>query len=128
MNWHSIGDFLHMGGYALYVWGSFAMCALVIGIECAGPPRAAARCASSRWTTWTKGRCIMKPRTRRGLAIAAGLATLSVAALLVLNAFQSNLVFFFSLSQIVADEAPRDRAFRIGGLVEEGSIRREPQS
>jgi cytochrome c-type biogenesis protein CcmE len=70
----------------------------------------------------------MKPRTRRGLAIAAGLATLGVAAMLVLNAFQSNLVFFFSPSQIAANEAPRDRAFRIGGLVEEGSIRRDGQS
>ena len=70
----------------------------------------------------------MKPRTRRGLAIAAGLATLGVAAVLVLNAFQSNLVFFFSPSQIAANEAPRDRSFRIGGLVEEGSVRRDGQS
>jgi cytochrome c-type biogenesis protein CcmE len=70
----------------------------------------------------------MKPRTRRGLAIAAGLATLGVAAMLVLNAFQSNLVFFFSPSQIAANEAPRDRAFRIGGLVEEGSIKRDGQT
>ena len=70
----------------------------------------------------------MKPRPRRGLAIAAGLATLGVAAMLVLNAFQSNLVFFFSPSQIAANEAPRDRSFRIGGLVEEGSIQRDGQS
>ena len=70
----------------------------------------------------------MKPRTRRGLAIVAGLATLGVAAMLVLNAFQSNLVFFFSPSQIVANEAPRDRAFRIGGMVEEGSLKRDGQS
>jgi cytochrome c-type biogenesis protein CcmE len=66
----------------------------------------------------------MKPRTRRALAIVAGLGTLGVAAMLVLNAFQSNLVFFFSPSQIAANEAPRDRSFRIGGLVEEGSIKR----
>jgi cytochrome c-type biogenesis protein CcmE len=70
----------------------------------------------------------MKPRTRRGLAILAGLATLGVAVALVLNAFQSNLVFFFSPSQIAANEAPRDRSFRIGGLVEEGSIKREGQT
>ena len=70
----------------------------------------------------------MKPRTRRGLAIAAGLATLGVASALVLNAFQSNLVFFFSPSQIAANEAPRDRNFRIGGLVEEGSLKRDGQS
>jgi len=70
----------------------------------------------------------MKPRTRRGLAIAAGLTTLGVASMLVLNAFQSNLVFFFSPSQIAANEAPRDRSFRIGGLVEEGSLKRDGQS
>ncbi|HRH89114.1 MAG TPA: cytochrome c maturation protein CcmE [Rubrivivax sp.] len=70
----------------------------------------------------------MKPRTRRGLGIAAGLATLGVAAMLVLNAFRSNLVFFFSPSQIVANEAPRDRNFRIGGLVEEGSLKRDGNS
>lgn len=70
----------------------------------------------------------MKPRTRRGLAIAAGLAALGVATMLVLNAFQSNLVFFFSPSQVAAHEAPKDRAFRIGGLVEEGSIQRDGRS
>jgi cytochrome c-type biogenesis protein CcmE len=70
----------------------------------------------------------MKPRTRRGLAIVAGLATLGVATALVLNAFQSNLVFFFSPSQIAANEAPRERSFRIGGLVEEGSIKRDGQT
>jgi cytochrome c-type biogenesis protein CcmE len=59
------------------------------------------------------------------LAVGVGLLTLGAAAALVLNAFQSNLVFFFSPSQIAAQEAPRDRPFRIGGLVEEGSIRRE---
>jgi cytochrome c-type biogenesis protein CcmE len=70
----------------------------------------------------------MKPRTRRGIGIAAGLAALGVAAMLVLNAFRSNLVFFFSPSQVAAQEAPRDRSFRIGGLVEEGSLKREGQS
>ena len=67
----------------------------------------------------------MKPRTRRALWIVAGLAGLGVAATLVLNAFQSNLVFFFTPTQVAAHEAPRDRAFRIGGLVEEGSVVRE---
>jgi cytochrome c-type biogenesis protein CcmE len=70
----------------------------------------------------------MKPRTRRALAIVAGLATLGIATALVLNAFQSNLVFFFSPSQIAANEAPRDRSFRIGGLVEQGSLKRDGQS
>ena len=69
----------------------------------------------------------MKPRTKRGLAILAALAALGVASALVLNAFQSNLVFFFSPTQVMANEAPRERSFRIGGLVEQGSIQREPQ-
>ena len=64
----------------------------------------------------------MKPRHKRLAAIAAGLALLAIAAALVLNAFQSNLVFFFSPSQVAAGEAPRDRAFRIGGLVQAGFV------
>ena len=66
----------------------------------------------------------MKPRYRRLVAIAGGVAALAIAAALVLNAFQSNLVFFFSPSQIAAGEAPKDRAFRIGGMVQTGSIKR----
>jgi cytochrome c-type biogenesis protein CcmE len=67
----------------------------------------------------------LKPRTKRALWIVSGLAGLGIAAGLVLNAFQSNLVFFFTPSQVAANEAPRDRAFRIGGLVEEGSVERD---
>ena len=54
--------------------------------------------------------------------IALGVLLLGAAAGLVLNAFQSNLVFFFSPSQIAANEAPQGRAFRIGGMVESGSV------
>jgi cytochrome c-type biogenesis protein CcmE len=57
--------------------------------------------------------------------IAGSLAALGIAATLVLNAFQSNLVFFFSPSQVFANEAPRGKAFRIGGMVETGSVKRE---
>jgi cytochrome c-type biogenesis protein CcmE len=67
----------------------------------------------------------LKPRTKRAGWIVAGLAALGVAAALVLNAFQSNLVFFFTPSQVASNEAPRDRSFRIGGLVEAGSVVRE---
>ena len=67
----------------------------------------------------------MKPRHKRFLWIGAGVAVLGVAVALVLNAFQSNLVFFFTPTQIAANEAPRGRAFRIGGLVEEKSLRRD---
>lgn len=57
--------------------------------------------------------------------IAAGLAVLAIAAALVLNAFQSNLVFFYSPSQVAAKEAPLERAFRVGGMVEKGSVKRQ---
>jgi cytochrome c-type biogenesis protein CcmE len=67
----------------------------------------------------------MKPRTKRGLAIVTGLAVLGIASALVLNAFQSNMVFFFSPTQVAEKEAPLERSFRIGGLVEEGSIQRD---
>ena len=67
----------------------------------------------------------MKPRNKRILAVVGGLAALGIATALVLNAFQSNLVFFFSPTQVAAAEAPKDRAFRVGGLVEKGSIKRD---
>ena len=67
----------------------------------------------------------MKPRHKRIAIIAASLGALGVAAALVLNAFQSNLVFFFSPSQVEANEAPHGKAFRIGGLVETGSVKRQ---
>ena len=67
----------------------------------------------------------MKPRTRRAVWIVGGLAALGVAATLVLNAFRSNMVFFFTPTQVAAQEVPRDRAFRVGGLVESGSVVRD---
>jgi cytochrome c-type biogenesis protein CcmE len=68
----------------------------------------------------------VKARHRRFIWIGAGVGVLGIAAALVLNAFQSNLVFFFTPSQIAANEVPKNRAFRIGGLVEEKSLAREP--
>ena len=67
----------------------------------------------------------MKPRHKRAAIIAGGLAAISLAAFLVLNAFESNLVFFFSPSQVAAGEAPKNRTFRVGGMVKEGSIDRK---
>jgi cytochrome c-type biogenesis protein CcmE len=67
----------------------------------------------------------MKPRHKRLALITGGVASVALAAALVLNAFQSNLVFFFTPSQIAAGEAPKDRAFRIGGMVVAGSLKRQ---
>ena len=67
----------------------------------------------------------MKPRHKRIAAIAVGVVALGIATALVLSAFKENLVFFFTPSQIVANEAPQGRTFRIGGMVEKGSVKRQ---
>ena len=58
-------------------------------------------------------------------AIGLGVVALGVAAALVLAAFQKNLVFFFTPSQVAAHEAPQGRSFRVGGMVVRGSLKRE---
>jgi cytochrome c-type biogenesis protein CcmE len=67
----------------------------------------------------------VKPRHKRIAAIAVGVAALGIAAALVLTAFQKNLVFFFTPTQVAANEAPVGRTFRIGGMVEKGSLKRD---
>ena len=67
----------------------------------------------------------MKPRHKRLVFALCGLAAVGAIVALVLNAFQSNLVFFYSPTQVAAQEAPRGRTFRVGGLVQEGSVKRE---
>lgn len=67
----------------------------------------------------------MKTRHKRLILVAAGLGTLGLAAWLVLSAFQQNMVFFFTPTQVFAGEAPKGRSFRIGGMVEEGSLKRQ---
>jgi cytochrome c-type biogenesis protein CcmE len=67
----------------------------------------------------------MKTRHKRVALALGGLAAVGAITALVLNAFESNLVFFYSPTQVVAQEAPKQRIFRIGGLVEEGSVKRD---
>jgi cytochrome c-type biogenesis protein CcmE len=68
----------------------------------------------------------MKPRHKRLIMISAGIAALAIAAALVLNAFRSNLVFFFTPSEIAENKAPVGRNFRVGGMVVDGSLQRQP--
>lgn len=68
----------------------------------------------------------MKSRHKKLLVIGLGLVGIGLIATLVLNAFRSNLVFFFTPTQVAQGEAPTGRAFRIGGLVESGSVKRQP--
>jgi cytochrome c-type biogenesis protein CcmE len=67
----------------------------------------------------------LKPRHKRAAMIAGGLTALGLAAYLVLNAFESNLVFFFTPTQVASGEAPINRTFRIGGMVKMGTIKRD---
>ena len=67
----------------------------------------------------------MKPRHKKLAMIGGGLAALGIVVALVLSAFQENLVFFFTPSQVAAKEAPQGRTFRIGGMVEKGSVKRD---
>ena len=67
----------------------------------------------------------MKRRHKRIAFILVGLSGIAIAAYLVASAFRNNLVFFFSPTQVVAKEAPINRTFRVGGLVQDGTLQRE---
>ena len=67
----------------------------------------------------------MKPRHKRAAIVIGGLAAVGAVVALVLNAFNSNLVFFYTPTQIASHEAPQGRTFRIGGMVQAGSVARE---
>jgi cytochrome c-type biogenesis protein CcmE len=67
----------------------------------------------------------MKPRQKRIALIVGGVALLALATTLVLSAFRDNLVFFFTPSEIAANKAPHGRQFRVGGMVEDGSLQRD---
>ena len=66
----------------------------------------------------------MKPRHKKLILIVAGVSIFTVSGLLVLNAFRNNLVFFFSPSEIMEGKAPTSGTFRVGGLVEKGSVKK----
>jgi len=68
----------------------------------------------------------MKARSKRLLFVGLAIGGVGVAAAMAITALQSNIAYYFSPSQVLANEAPADRVFRVGGLVEEGSIERRP--
>ncbi|PKO49669.1 MAG: cytochrome c biogenesis protein CcmE, partial [Betaproteobacteria bacterium HGW-Betaproteobacteria-21] len=67
----------------------------------------------------------MKPRSKRLMLVGGGVGLLVAAVALVLSAFQQNLVFFHTPTEVLEGKAPTGKTFRIGGLVEDGSIQRE---
>jgi cytochrome c-type biogenesis protein CcmE len=70
----------------------------------------------------------MTPRQRRLWAVVLVLIGMGIATALILTAFNKNLMYFYSPSQISAGEAPQERPFRVGGLVVKGSVKRAPNS
>ena len=70
----------------------------------------------------------MTPRKKRIAIVCSILAGMGIATALILTAFEKNLLYFYSPTQIIAGEAPTARAFRIGGLVQEGSVNRNPDN
>ncbi len=67
----------------------------------------------------------MKPRQKRIALIVGGLASLAVAAGLALNALDSNIALYVTPSEVAAGKSPQGKSFRIGGLVKEGSVKRQ---
>lgn len=67
----------------------------------------------------------MKPRQKRIALIAGGLASVALAAVLTLNALDSNIALYVTPSEVAAGKSPQGKAFRIGGLVKEGSVKRQ---
>jgi cytochrome c-type biogenesis protein CcmE len=67
----------------------------------------------------------MKPRQKRALYIVVAIAAVGLAVMLVLNALKDNVSLYFTPTQVYNKEAPQGRSFRIGGLVEDGSVKRE---
>jgi cytochrome c-type biogenesis protein CcmE len=70
----------------------------------------------------------MTPRQKRMVTVVAILAGVGIATAFALQAFNKNLLYYYSPTQISAGEAPSARTFRVGGLVENGSVKREPGS
>jgi cytochrome c-type biogenesis protein CcmE len=67
----------------------------------------------------------VKPRHKRALIIVGALATLAIAAVLILNALNSNIALYVTPSEVAAGKAPQGQTFRIGGMVKDGSLKRD---
>ncbi len=67
----------------------------------------------------------MKAWKKRGAIVLGGLSAVGIAAALLLNALNSNIALYVTPTEVAAGKAPKDQAFRIGGMVKEGSVRRD---
>ena len=108
MNWNSAAEFFAMGGYGLYVWGAYAVTARLHADRAgaASLQRRRRTRAATLASTARRGSAHEAPPQASGAIVGGVVAAVGIAAALVLNAFQSNLVFFYSPSQVAAHEAP----------------------
>ena len=111
--------------HAVFIWSAYA-----VALVCLGGLVIAARCAPAGAPRAGRARPrqeAMTPKRKRLWLLVGSLAVLGVAAALVLTALNDNLVFFYSPSQIAEKSIPPERRFRLGGLVEAGSVKKDGQ-
>ena len=126
-----IGRLLAMGGYAAFVWPAYGVALAVLGGLASSPGGVTVRASDALERLQQRGRSQAMTRKQQRLGLLAlGMAALGGATALVLVAFNDNLVFFYSPSELKAKAVAADRRVRIGGLVEAQSLsrgRRRPQ-
>ncbi len=119
-----MSEFLAMGGYAAFVWPCFLLTGIVLvwNVIAARRLHAGGTDPGLAPGRRRKGQA-MTPRRKRLIAVIAILVGVGAATALAMLAFEDNLLYFYNPSQVVAGEAPKDRTFRVGGMVTEGSVR-----
>jgi len=119
-----------MGGYAAYVWSAFGLSFLILLINFILPLNTEKKILRQlkKKLERSKQKSMNPHRRKILLSVVFVVAGVGVAAAMVLKAFQENLLYFYSPTQVVSGEAPTSRLFRIGGMVVEGSLSRDPEN
>jgi cytochrome c-type biogenesis protein CcmE len=118
----NLENILGMGKYAGYVWSCFAVTAVVLIANVWLARRSLAQSFAGR------KRVVMTPRRRRMVLVGLVVLGVGAATAFALTAFQDNLLYFYSTSDVIDGKVPPDRTFRIGGMVTQGSVQRQPGS
>ena len=123
----TMSEFFHMGGYAFYVWTSYGLTLIVLLANVAGTAQTAAQNTGGPGPARTAREEyeMRAARKKRLYLIALMVVGVGIAVTFALNAFNQNLMFFYSPSEVIGGEAPKDHTFRLGGLVTDGSVQRQ---
>ncbi len=126
---HDMSQFLDMGGYAVFVWPAYGDHPRRGRAERRmGPARARAGPRRGAPAAGWRGAGRMTPRQRRMTLVLGIVAGVSIAGALALSAFRENVTFFFDPTQVATGQVPAGERFRLGGMVQEGSLKRAPGS